>query len=450
MMPDAHRPSSRRSSFSVAGDSSISSELSIERVNELRNDYITRHKEVSSMLFNTDANFSKKPSPIPSVQQSLHTTRNRQQSQPLPCLPPLTPPPKRTAFSEKKTVVGTPSCQVQDERENGASASGSISNFWDSILNSPRAFSSSIATTMDLSSLWGGESESRDLEEKKTSSDKLDDDKYMGDDDISTIATDDVYHYNSAEDQDDGIGFENFNNSICNSNDTNTTSRNLNGVSSENSRRFNDDLVIGNRSSSSGSGTGLSSGQVSSGQVTSGQVTTTNIPSSSASPVNVRNLIIHEFHSQDNLIQKFDSVHLSHDRTSSSNRLYKNSNQRTDLKEIFNDHSNNKNKNDNNNIGNDNTNGYNYGHYNNNNDNIDINDNCSNKNENNDSNDHEDNFKNSNETDRILHEKELLDFEELRKWRELELEADESFIKSLKQTKLDLIEKLQLLGDLES
>ena len=62
MMPGAHQPSSRRSSFSVAGDSSITSELSIERVNELRNDYIARHKEVSSMHFNTDTNLSKKPS----------------------------------------------------------------------------------------------------------------------------------------------------------------------------------------------------------------------------------------------------------------------------------------------------------------------------------------------------------------------------------------------------
>ena len=98
--------------------------------------------------------------------------------------------------------MGTPSLQVQDKRENGTSASGSASNFWDSILNSTRAFSSSIATTMDLSSLWGGESESKDIEEKKTLSDKLeddligykdeDDDKNMGDDDISTTATDDV------------------------------------------------------------------------------------------------------------------------------------------------------------------------------------------------------------------------------------------------------------------
>ena len=433
-MPDAHRQSSRRSSFSVAGDSMISSELSIERVNELKKDYITRHKEVSSMLFNTDANFSKKASPIPSVQQPLHTTRGRQQSQPAQCLPPLTPPPKRTAFSEKNSVVGIPSFQGQEDREDGTPASGSMSNFWESILNSPRVISSSIVTTMDLSSLWGGESESRDLQEKKTSSDKLDDD-LIGykddDDDISTIATDDVFHYNSAAALDDGIGFNDYNNSIStiksadiydHSHNANATSTYLTRDHIKNLRHFNNDLVIRNNSSSGCIGS------------SSGQVTTTEVSSSGASPIGGRNPIIHEFQSQDNLLQKFNSVNKSHDKTSSSNRFNKNGNKRTDLQEIFNDNNNN---NDNKISGNNNNDNYNG---------------TNKKNQHDYPNNYEDNFdrSHSNGIERKLHEKDILDFEELRKWRELEREADESFIKSLTQTKLDLIEKLQLLGDLES
>ena len=45
---------------------------------------------------------------------------------------------------------------------------------------------------------------------------------------------------------------------------------------------------------------------------------------------------------------------------------------------------------------------------------------------------------------------EIDEFERLRKWRDLELEADQSFIEGLKQTKKDLKEKLELLGEIES
>ena len=175
-----------------------------------------------------------------------------------------------------------------------------------------------------------------------------------------------------------------------------------------------------------------------------------------------------------NLPEEFNCVNKSHDKSSSSNRFHKNGNQRTDLHEIFDDknnnnnnsnddnrnnnnsnnNDNNKNNNNNNNNSNDNNKNNNNNNRisgNNNNDNFNDNDNNK-KNEYDNSNNYEDNFdrSHSNGIERKLHEKDILDFEELRKWRELEREADESFIKSLKQTKLDLIEKLQLLGDLES
>ena len=462
-MPEAHRIRSARSSFSISGDNVVSNELSIERVKELRKDYLTRRKEVSSMLFSTDLHNAKASSPKPSSVASMHNTRSRQQSQSSLSAPPLTPPRKKTAFSAHNSMVGPPSVQEEKDTEKAVTENSSLSNFWDSIVKSPLVISSSIATTMDLSSLWGGESGNRDLGEKKTSLDALeedligykdddDNDENRSDDDLSTIATDDVYTYlpskdspNTDTDQDSGKRSGHYNNSIANTLPTivddengnffnsynivphsyraDTSSKNLNGFQNQNLKLCLDDRIIL---------------EVENENALSPQ----KINCNGSVPRNNGNVMVLDGCENDVLFRNLDYCNNPHNITSSSSScLYKNTNS-----EIY---TNNDNYNDVNNIDNINSK-YNDNNYNDNNYNNNNNGDYSNRNSESKHSFHPLYENHDTEIEQKNCTNEIDEFERLRKWRDLELEADQSFIEGLKQTKKDLKEKLELLGEIES
>lgn len=161
-----------RSSFNLGNEIPI--ELSLERVKEIRKDYITRHKEVSSILFGIENSAtSDLQLLIPSVAPVRHKSK---------ILPEGTP---MTPTSDKLRTEGY--CQETGPM-SPLNQKNFLSSFWDTIVDS---VSSPIAI------FRGNDPESTEKDELSTDKglegyrDAVEEEQ---EDDLSTIATNEVYY----------------------------------------------------------------------------------------------------------------------------------------------------------------------------------------------------------------------------------------------------------------
>lgn len=182
--PSVGSPSAR-SSFSTVAEAPA--ELSVKRVKEIRKDYVTRHKEVSSILFGIDNATTSMPEPL-----VFSTPLIRHKSKIISRGATMTPTSGRRngsliLSSEIVEVPSTPDNSVKVNGQDSTSPRNSfLSNFWETIVDtvtSPMAiFHSTDPESMDDDeSMRGLKCYQEPLEEEL-------------EDDLSTLATNEIYN----------------------------------------------------------------------------------------------------------------------------------------------------------------------------------------------------------------------------------------------------------------
>jgi hypothetical protein len=166
------RSPSIRSSFSLGNE--VPMELSSERVKEIRKDYITRHKEVSSILFGIENSPTSNQQPfIASVAPGRNKSKIQSQGIPL------------TPTSDKLRPEGL--CQ-EARPISPSNQKNFLSSFWDSIVDSVSSPIAIFQSTDPDSTEKDDQSTDKGLEGYRDAVEE------EFEDDLSTIATIEVYY----------------------------------------------------------------------------------------------------------------------------------------------------------------------------------------------------------------------------------------------------------------